>query len=55
MGEVSKLAASQGLASHQGSQNCRTRSVTDERRDLDQICGGDHGRLYRWGLTTCKA
>jgi hypothetical protein len=46
-GEKRELAAGQRLSAHQGSQYRRARGVPDERRDLDQICGGNHGGLYR--------
>jgi hypothetical protein len=42
-GEISKFAAGQSLAPHQGSQNGRARGIPDKRRNLDQICGRDHG------------
>src|SRR5262249_46758668 len=53
-GEISKFAAGQSLTTHQGSQNGRARRIPDERGDLDQICGRDHGGFYRPGGTVSK-
>src|SRR5262249_7383723 len=46
-GEISEFASGQGLTTHQGGQNGRAGGIPDERGDLDQICGRDHGGLYR--------
>ena len=43
MGEICQLATGQGLAAHQCGKNGGTRSIPDERGNLDHVCGGDHG------------
>src|SRR5438105_2403067 len=42
--QVCELAAGQGLPAHQRAQHRGARRVADERRDLDQIGGSDHGQ-----------
>ena len=49
-----KLAAGERLAAHERAQHRGARRVAHERRDLDQVCCGDHGRLYRPGCTASK-
>src|SRR5262249_50506600 len=46
-GEIGEFASSQSLTTHQSGQNGRAGGIPDERGDLDQICGSDHGGLYR--------
>ena len=54
MREIGEFAAGQRPAIHQGCKNGGARCVTDERRNLDQICGGDHARYYRRGAGSGK-
>src|SRR5262249_51684974 len=53
-GEISEFAASQSLTTHEGSQDGRARGIPDERGDLDQVCGRDHGGGYRTGGAVSK-
>src|SRR5262245_42548203 len=53
-GEISEFAASQSLTTHEGSQDGRARGIPDERGDLDQVCGRDHGGVYRPGGAVSK-
>ena len=46
-GEIGELAGGERLAAHQGSKDGRARSISHERRNLDQICGRDHGTILR--------
>ena len=48
-GEIGKLAAGQGLPTHQGGKDGCARGIADERRNLDQICRRDHARILPLG------